>query len=348
VRALPNVRMLHGASVESLGLTGEGAQLRARSIEIKRGTERESITGDVFVDCLGRRSPVFQWLSEHGRNGKEQRQDAHSLYFSRHYRLHEGKQGQLDEQSGDMDFLRFAIIYGEDRHFAIGFSIDESDAELVQMIKRADGFDRVCRAIPQLNDWIEKADPCTPVMGMGEIRNRWTHSMNGGRPLVLGLLHAGDSVHETNPFYGRGCSAALVDAHLLADALLASRDPIERARAFAAGVRAQLLPYYDVSVAADRMFKARSQAARGLPVPLAQRIVGHVYLTLAVPAAFEDAHVARVLLGIQHMRRPYSALAGLKLIARMLYLAVRRLTKRTKPVATTLPQRSQILALPRE
>jgi 2-polyprenyl-6-methoxyphenol hydroxylase-like FAD-dependent oxidoreductase len=348
VRALPNVRVLYGSTVESIALAGEGEKLQVRSIEIKRGDTRETLTGDFFIDCLGRRSPVFKWLSEHGRNAKEQRQDAHSLYFSRHYKLHDGKQAQLDEQSGDLDFLRFAIIYGEGGHFAIGFSVDESDTELVQMIKRAEGFERVCHAIPQLKDWVEKADPLTAVMGMGDIRNRWTHSSDRGRPLVLGLLHVGDSAHETNPFYGRGCSAALVDAHLVAAALLASSDPLERARTFAERVRIELLPYYDVSVAADRMFQARSMAARGLRVPLSQRLVAHAYLTLAVPAAFEDASVARALLGIQHMRKPYGVLTGLRLMARMLYLAVRRLGKQAKPAPAILPQRSQIMLLPRE
>ena len=228
-----------------------------------------------------------------------------------------------------MDFLRFAIIYEEDGRFSIGFSIAEDDAELIERLKRADGFDRVCQAIPQTKEWVESAEPLTPVMGAGDIKNRWVHWAQRGNPPVLGLLHAGDSARETNPFYGRGCSAAFVEGHLVADALRASGRPEQRARFFAARVRSELLPYYDVSLKADRMFAARVLAARGARMPLAQRLASAIYMTLAVPAAFEDHAVARGLLGIQHMRPP-RARDGVAIVVRMLYAALRRLTRRRK------------------
>ncbi|HMI89837.1 MAG TPA: hypothetical protein VK509_00675 [Polyangiales bacterium] len=349
VRALPNVSVIHGAAVDGVVLAAQGSQRRITAIEIKRGGQRESITGDVFVDCLGRRSPVFKWLREQGCGAKEQSNEAQTLSFSRHYRLREGAHGQLTEQSGDLDFLRFAIVYGEHGHFAISFSIAENDDELMQRVRRAEGFDQVCHAIPQVKDWVSQAEALTPVMGVGDIRNRWIHWADGYRPFVLGLLHAGDSARETNPFYGRGCSAAFVDAHLVADALLASAEPKVRARTFAAGVRRELRPYFELSVATDKMFRARSLAARGLPVSLLQRAQAHAYLRLAVPAAFEDQQVARTLLGIQHMRRPMSVIAASKLMARLLYLLVRRTLRLSKPVTWTLPPpRSHILAPPQD
>jgi 2-polyprenyl-6-methoxyphenol hydroxylase-like FAD-dependent oxidoreductase len=349
VRALPNVRMIHGAHVEGIALAAEGRARRMAAIEIKRAGQRESITGDVFVDCLGRRSPVFGWLREQGCSAKEQSQQAQTMSFSRHYRLRDGARPQLEQQSGDLDFLRFAIVYGENGHFAVGFSIAESDDELMQRVRRAEGFDQVCHAIPQVKDWISQADPITPVMGVGDIRNRWIHWADGHRPFVLGLLHAGDSARETNPFYGRGCSAAFVDAHLVAEALLASRDPRQRARIFAASVRRELRPYYELSVATDRMFRARSLAARGLPVSVLERVSAQAYLSLAVPAAFEDQQVARTLLGVQHMRKPLNVLAGCKLMGRLLFLAARRMLRLSKPVPWSLPPpRSHILAPPRE
>jgi 2-polyprenyl-6-methoxyphenol hydroxylase-like FAD-dependent oxidoreductase len=346
VRALPNVRVLHGASVEGIALAQTDQGVRVASIQIERDGQTESIAGDVFVDCLGRRSPVFGWLRDRGRDTRQQTQNAEAFYFSRHYRLHQGAKPQLDEQSGDMDFLRFAIVYGEDGHFAIGLSIEESDTELTQIVKRAEGFQRICHAIPQIRDWVAQAEPLTPVMGMGEIRNRWTETTRGGKPLALGLLHAGDSARETNPFYGRGCSAAFVSAHLVADVLRESRDPLVRGRTFAARMRRELLPYYELSVATDRMFRARAMAARGSRASLAQRMIAHGYITLAVPAAFEDAKVARMLLGIQHMRSPYGVLAKFKLIARMLYLFARRVRKREKPAPFVPPQRSQFITVP--
>jgi 2-polyprenyl-6-methoxyphenol hydroxylase-like FAD-dependent oxidoreductase len=349
VRALPNVTVIHGAPIEGVVLDTVGRQRRITAVQVKRAGRRETISGDVFVDCLGRRSPVFKWLAEQGCGVQEQAQEARTLSFSRHYRLRKGAKPQLSEQSGDLDYLRYAIVYGEDGHFALSFSIDETDSELMQRVKRAEGFDQVCHLIPQVRDWITQADPLTPVMGVGDISNRWVHWADGKSPLVLGLLHAGDSARETNPFYGRGCSAAFVDAHLVADALLADTTPRKRARLFAASVRRELRPYYELAVATDRMFRARSLAARGLPVGSLQRLTALVYLKLAVPAAFEDQQVARTLLGVQHMRRPLDPVAGSKLMLRLLYLAVRRTLRLSKPVTWTLPPaRSHILAPPQE
>jgi 2-polyprenyl-6-methoxyphenol hydroxylase-like FAD-dependent oxidoreductase len=349
VRRLPNVRVLHGASVTGISLAREGGQARVSSIDVKQEGRQLTLNGDMFVDCMGRRSPVFGWLREQGCDVREQSQDAQTLSFSRHYRLREGATRQLNEQSGDMDFLRFAIVYEEDGRFAIGFSIAEDDVELAQRIKRAEGFDRVCHTIPQIKDWVAAAEPLTPVMGVGDIRNRWVHWAERGKPHVLGLLHAGDSARETNPFYGRGCSAAFLEAHLVAEALRASRAPQKRARWFAERVRAELRPYYEIALKTDRMFQARSVAARGAPLAASQRLVAQAYLHFVVPAVFEDKAVARSLLGVQHMRRPYGLFTVMALFMRLLYLALRRLLRRVEPVRAVLPPpRSEIMALPQE
>ena len=96
------------------------------------------------------------------------------------------------------------------------------------------------------------------------------------------------------------------------------------------------------------MFRARVLAARGERISFEARMTAAAYMALAVPAAFEDATVARGLLGIQHMRPP-SVVAGLGLIARMLYLALRRLWRGKKIAPLTIrPPRSQVIAVPIE
>lgn len=350
VRRLSNVRVLHNTTVTGVSLARDGDKARLQSIDVKRDGEQETLSADMFIDCMGRRSPMFGWLRGHGFNSREQAQDAKTLSFSRHYRLREGATPQLDEQSGDMDFLRFAIVYEEEGRFAIGFSIAEDDQELVRRIKRADGFDRVCHAIPQIRAWVDGAEPLTPVMGVGHISNRWVHWAERGSPNVIGLLHAGDTARETNPFYGRGCSAAFLEAHLVAEALRATRSPEKRARLFAASVRSELRPYYEIALKTDRMFQARSLAARGASLSASQRMTASAYLRFVVPAVFEDHAVARSLLGVQHMRRPYGLLTVMALFARLLYLAVRRVGRRVTPAVRTNvpPPRSEIMALPQE
>src|SRR4029079_11418237 len=111
VRALPHVTMVHGAQVTGLQLNREDRALRVTGIQVKRGGQSETIAGDMFIDCMGRRSPVFEWLRALGPRAEERTRGAQTRSCSRHYRLREGHEPQLHEQSGDLDFLRFAIVY---------------------------------------------------------------------------------------------------------------------------------------------------------------------------------------------------------------------------------------------
>ena len=63
-------------------------------------------------------------------------------------------------------------------------------------------------------------DAITEVHTMGGLINRKvTYVDDDGQPLVLGFHAVGDAHTCTNPLYGRGCSLAMVQADLLADAL---------------------------------------------------------------------------------------------------------------------------------
>jgi hypothetical protein len=74
----------------------------------------------------------------------------------------------------------------------------------------------------------------------------------GGSPTVLGFHAAGDAHTCTNPFYGRGCSLALVQAALLADAFAAHPDdPVARASAYEADSAVEVEPWFHASVMSD-------------------------------------------------------------------------------------------------
>ena len=97
------------------------------------------------------------------------------------------------------------------------------------------------------------------------------------------------------------------------------------------------------------MIMPYSDAARGASLSASERMTANAYLRFVVPAVFEDHAVARSLLGVQHMRRPYGVLTVLALFARLLYLAVRRVGRGVSPVpASVPPQRGEIMALPQE
>jgi 2-polyprenyl-6-methoxyphenol hydroxylase-like FAD-dependent oxidoreductase len=69
---------------------------------------------------------------------------------------------------------------------------------------------------------------------------------------VLGFHAVGDSHTCTNPLYGRGCSLAMVQAVLLADATAAHPgDPAGRAQAYEAACRREIKPWFHQSVEMD-------------------------------------------------------------------------------------------------
>ena len=90
---------------------------------------------------------------------------------------------------------------------------------------------------------------------MGGLLNRIRRFVDDdGRPTVLGFHAIGDAHTCTNPLYGRGCSLAVVQALLVADAFAAHPDdPAARALAYESGSRREVEPWYDVAVQMDEL-----------------------------------------------------------------------------------------------
>jgi 2-polyprenyl-6-methoxyphenol hydroxylase-like FAD-dependent oxidoreductase len=133
-------------------------------------------------------------------------------------------------------------------------------------------FEATARQLPPMARWVDPAvsEPITTVFGMDGLRNMRRRFVEGGRPLVRGLVAIGDAAVHSNPLYGRGCTLAFVHAALLADAVAAHPDDLEAlALAFDAATERELVPWYKLAVAQDRdaVEWARSLRAHGPPKP---------------------------------------------------------------------------------
>lgn len=81
-----------------------------------------------------------------------------------------------------------------------------------------------------------------------------------GEPLVLGLHAVGDAHTCTNPLYGRGCSLAVAQAQLIADATAThGLDHLARARGYEAASREQIHPWYRAATAQDAANRADAE-----------------------------------------------------------------------------------------
>jgi 2-polyprenyl-6-methoxyphenol hydroxylase-like FAD-dependent oxidoreductase len=320
--ARPHVSWMYATTVRGLVSESVPGGLRIVGLEVERAGRRETIPGDVIVDAAGRNSPVRGWLEALGARIRVHKEPSELAYFCRHYRLRSGEsEPPQRDLSADLDYVKYAIFYAEHGHFAVAFACAEQERDLLDNLRRPEGFDTMCRQIPVLRAWIDRSEPVTKVLGASKISNRWTRL--AAKSGVTGFFFLGDAAFEANPIYGRGCAAAFIQSHLLAQVLVSESDPERRVELFDARLQAELLPYHDVSVKSDQLFHTRANRARGGPVSVRDRLRLYAYEKLLVPAVFADLIVAREILNVMSMGRPAGPARVFAFILRVLKVWLR-------------------------
>ena len=248
----PHVRLLDGVAVDGL-IGGDGV---VRGVH----TDAGSFEADIVVAANGRRGDVPAWLAGIGAECPETEEDTGIIYLSRFYRLHEGAEvpPQIGPVGGDLGYLKYATFIGDNRTFSVTFAVPVDDAELRAKLLDAATFERAGSVLVATQPWVDpaRAEPITPVHVMAKLLNR-IRRFDG----VQGFHAVGDAHTCTNPLYGRGCSLAMVQSTLLADALEAhGDDAVARAAAFEAASAEQVEPWYHASVMADRENRASTRS----------------------------------------------------------------------------------------
>jgi 2-polyprenyl-6-methoxyphenol hydroxylase-like FAD-dependent oxidoreductase len=267
VERQPNVTLRSGVFVRTPIIERSGEHLVARGLVIEEdGQEREALA-DLVVDSGGRSSIAIDALVQAGAEVVEEGEDCAILYYTRFYRFRDGQ----DEPprgphggTGDLGYLKFGVFRADNRTFSVTIAVPEVEQTLRMAVIHPEVFESICAVLPGVAPWTDPArsEPITKVLGMGDLMSRWREYAPGGKPAVLGLIPMGDALVRTNPLYGRGCSFAAVEAHILRDVLEETADPGERLVRYSAKVKAALKPFYDDMAAQDRAAAAR--ALRGL------------------------------------------------------------------------------------
>lgn len=271
VLADENVTLLDGVGVDGFVAstdTARGVAPVITGVHCTRDGENITLDADLVVAATGRRSGVTRWLEPLGIDLETREEDTGIIYFSRFYRLHDGI--DMPEANGpiggDLGYLKYAIFQGDNRTYSVTFAVRSGDSELRATLLDPDTFDRAAGLLPATEAWTgsDIASPITPVHVMGGLLNRRIRFLDGdGEPRVLGVHAVGDAHTCTNPLYGRGCSLAMVQATLLADALAAFPDDlVARAKAYEAASAVEIEPWYKAAVAQDRL--SRELAAKEL------------------------------------------------------------------------------------
>jgi 2-polyprenyl-6-methoxyphenol hydroxylase-like FAD-dependent oxidoreductase len=262
VEASPNVAIRSEVFVQALVSERDvGGVLTARGFRVEGG---ETVLADLVIDAGGRRSPAEDWLADAGAVVPETGEDCKILYYTRFYAFEPGQSDPPRSRyaaTGDLGYLKFAVFPADNSTFSVTMAAPEVEEALRAAVVDPQVFDAICVRLPGLAAWTDpvRARPVSKVYGMGDLKSRWREMAPNGRPVILNYFSVGDSLVRTNPLYGRGCSFAAVEAHLLRDVLTETVDPTDRARIYSERVRATLRPFYEDMLTQDRGAARRAE-----------------------------------------------------------------------------------------
>jgi 2-polyprenyl-6-methoxyphenol hydroxylase-like FAD-dependent oxidoreductase len=306
VGRLPNVKFLHGVKVVGLVTETDASHVRVRGVEYTLESDaKETLAADLVIDASGKHTKLPELLRAQGVEIEVISKPSGFVYSCRHYRLKDPSAAPpRQDGGGNFDYLGYATFYAEHGNYALTFGCPVDETELAEAIKRPDGFEALCDQLPVLKQWTAASEAKTKVLGAGRFENRWVYYRSRSGRELLDYFAVGDSHLETNPMYGRGCASAFVQAQVLGEVLRDIPDPSRRSQVYYERTRALLNPYFELSVATDRIYHTRARMKRGLPVPFAERLINHAYESAWLPATYSSPLMAREFLKSVEMREP--------------------------------------------
>jgi 2-polyprenyl-6-methoxyphenol hydroxylase-like FAD-dependent oxidoreductase len=259
VLAHPRITVVPGTDV--VGLTGSaervtGVLLRERGGESggergEHGGERTDaapveLAADLVVDASGRSSRTPEWLERLGAaRPAEERVEAGLGYVTRAYR---------DVSDGALTDARLVYLVGETAG-AVIVPVEPAGTLMITFATprgeplptNPEAFEALAdrQVHPLVRQWIDKAEPVSPVFGYLRTENvRRAYD----RVVPEGLLVTGDALCALNPVFGQGMSTAALDAVAL-DESLAARRPHRATQAALLAASAQA---WAISTGADK------------------------------------------------------------------------------------------------
>jgi 2-polyprenyl-6-methoxyphenol hydroxylase-like FAD-dependent oxidoreductase len=254
VEAEPGVEVRSGSGVAGLlAASGPGGPPAVGGVVLEDGTE---IRADAVVAATGRRGDVAAWLAPIGAPVPEAVRESGLMYLTRWYGVGDSFATPPGPKlGGDIGYLKYLIVPGDGGMLSATLAVRSDDRELRRVLSDPECFERTCHSLPGPDQWFGELDleAVGGVRPMGGLMNRLRGFTNdAGAPTVRNFHALGDAHTCTNPLYGRGCSLALVQAVLLADAVAAHDEPVDIARAYEAACRAEVTPWYHHAVEIDR------------------------------------------------------------------------------------------------
>jgi len=316
VRGRPGVELREGVSVAGLSVAARDG--RRPSVTGVRLTDGSVMRAALVVDATGRRSRAPAWLAASGAPlPLELSADTGTFYYTRFYRRRHGRapRGTTGLVAGDLGWVKVAIFPGDNASFSISVGAPAADGSLRGLSDPA-RFEAFVRAFPAVAPWRARGvsvpidGPPTPVLVMGNLRNRLRRFVDREGPLAAGFFAIGDAAYHSNPVYGRGATSAIVQAALLDEALGRHPGDVRAAACFLdRESESQLRPFWEAAVAGDRRALGEVPSLK-VTDPLAwlahvaEQAFGWFFDQGLLPASRVDPVIFRALMRIFNMLEP--------------------------------------------
>ena len=200
--------------------TGKVDGLLVENGRVTGVTANGLLRGRLVVDALGRTSRARHWLAEAGIDIPEESHEVGVVYYSRYYRLRDGRLPESVHPygpRGELGYASYGTFVGDSGTFAIALMVPAADGELKTAVRDPDRFDTACRLLPDVRDWVDPAvsEPIEPVVSMGALRTTWRGYEHAA---LEGFVPVADAFCHTDPTFALGLSFGLIHGFALADA----------------------------------------------------------------------------------------------------------------------------------
>jgi 2-polyprenyl-6-methoxyphenol hydroxylase-like FAD-dependent oxidoreductase len=337
------VTIRRGVRVADL-LSGPSAIPGTPHVAGVRTTSGEVLRADLVIDASGRQSRGCEWLVALGaRPPYEAQADSGFAYYTRYFSGNEPeRRGPTLTPIGSISLL---TLPGDNGTWSVTIFTASGDQPL-KTLRQEETWTNVVRACPLHGHWLD-GQPITSVLAMSGVVDRYRRFVVDESPVATGFVAVADAWACTNPSAGRGLTVGFLHAVRLRDVLRdGSSNPRAVVEAFDARTEAEITPWYDAQIAADRARFAEMEALRDgreppQPIdPLARAIRSFLSVFATDPDLFRAGfeYIGTITPVQDILKRPAVA-EGLQ--------AAREAMKHAPPVRIPGPDRTRLLELVR-
>jgi 2-polyprenyl-6-methoxyphenol hydroxylase-like FAD-dependent oxidoreductase len=245
--------------VHVTGLLSDGHR-RVTGVRLRDAGQRDGeLAADLVIDAMGRRSPLPAWLAAIGVTvPAEDSEDLGFVYYGRYFQ----SPAPARLTGGLFHYDCYSVlILPSDRATWSATLVTNSRDHALRPLREEANFTKLVGACP-VNAPILELEPIGDMFAAAGIADRRRQLVDGGAPVVTGVLTVGDAAACTNPTLGRGMTIGLMHAAVTAEAVAEHvADPVALALEHDRLTTERILPWYRATTQLDRQRAAQVAAA---------------------------------------------------------------------------------------